>query len=286
MADTAQFCTIMNYKLNELKAARPNDKAIIESFQTAMNNTTEIISPNSRRALLKFPMQFVQPIRTSDGEWTTQLHIWAELGLKDLIKIDPIVLTAKDSNYEPVLKTLVKAALGKTTQIVDYQFIEDMLKTNMCYNAVVVPGDTENTEPGNAWFETDLEGQTVVEYLYNYASGEGEFVGNPPDERILDLISQYADVALKLGDNDFSLGNLDKDEEEKEDADAQTPEMTSNEEGAAQQTEKLDDTDGAVELDEDGNYRPKEPEEGHAGGEGDTAKNLLKVILKLGSLLK
>lgn len=285
MAETAQICTIMNYKLNELKAARPNDKAIIEAFQTAMVNKADIISPNSRRALLKFPMQFVQPIRTSDGEWTTQLHIWAGLQLRDLLRIDPIVLTAKDSNYDSVLKTLVQAALGKSTQVVNYQLIEELLQKNMCYNAVTVPGDTENTEPGNAWYEQDIEGKTVAEYLYDYASGEGDFKGNPPDEHLLALFSRYADTALHLEGEDISFGKV-KEDEPKEDE--QTPEMVPNEEGAAQQTEKLDDTDSAVELDENGNYRPKEPEEGETDGKanGDQTQNLLKVLMKLGSLLQ
>ena len=280
MSETAEICTIMNYKLNELKAARPNDKAIIEAFQNAMNNNSDIISPTSRRALLKFPMQFVQPIRTSDGEWTTQLHIWAALQLKDLLKIDPIVLTAKDSNYDTVLKTLVQAALGKTTQVVNYQLLKELLQKDMCYNAVTVPGDTENTEPGNAWFEQDVEGKTVAEYLYDFASGEGDFRGNPPDEQLLDLISQYADTALRIEGEDLSFDKV-KDEE-------QTPEMVSNEENVAQQTEKLDDTDSAVELDENGNYRPKEPEEDETNGNanGDQTQNLLKVLLKLGSLLQ
>ena len=91
----------MNYKLNELKAARPNDKAIIEAFQTAMVNKADIISPNSRRALLKFPMQFVQPIRTSDGEWTTQLHIWAGLQLRDLLKMS----SSTGNVYSSAIKT-------------------------------------------------------------------------------------------------------------------------------------------------------------------------------------
>lgn len=280
MSDTAQICRIMNYKLNELKTARPADKAIIEAFQVAMNTNADIISPTARRALLKFPMQFIQPIRTSDGEWTTQLHIWAGLQLHDLLKIDPIVLTAKDSNYEPVLKTLVQAALGKQTQTINYPLIEELLQKDMTYNAVTVPGDTENTEPGNAWYEQDIEGKTVAEYLYEFASGDGEFAGNPPDERLLDMFSRYSENALRLeGDSDIT-GTIEDEEEEK------TPEMVPNEEGAAQQTEKLDDTDSAVELDEDGTYRPKEPEEGEDGKEGDNTQNLLKVLLKLGSLLK
>ena len=231
-------------------------------------------------SLLKFPMQFIQPIRTSDGEWTTQLHIWAGLQLHDLLKIDPIVLTAKDSNYEPVLKTLVQAALGKQTQTINYPLIEELLQKDMTYNAVTVPGDTENTEPGNAWYEQDIEGKTVAEYLYEFASGDGEFSGNPPDERLLDMFSKYSENALRLeGDSDIT-GPIEDDEAEK------TPEIVPNEEGAAQQTEKLDDTDSAVELDEDGTYRPKEPEEGEDGKEGDNTQNLLKVLLKLGSLLK
>ena len=276
MAETAQICRIMNYKLNELKNARPNDKAIIEAFQVAMNKA-DIISPTSRRALLKFPMQFVQPIRTSDGEWTTQLHIWAGRQLHDLLMLDPIVLTAKDSNYEPVLKTLIKAALGQQTQTINYPLIEELFQKDMNYKAVTVPGDMENTEPGNAWFETDVEGKTVAEFLYEFASGEGEFKGNPPDAQLLRMFSKYAENSLRMeGDEEF--GNVEADDEEEK-----TPEMEPSEKGGAQPTEKIDETDSAVELDEDGNYRPKEPEDNE--GQGDNAQNLLKVILKLGSLL-
>lgn len=286
MAETANFYRIMNFKLNELKAARPDDRAVIESFQTSMNKQAQLISPDARRALLKFPMQFVQPLRTSDRDWTTQLHIWAAHKLPELLMIDPIVLTAKDSNDDCVLKCLVDAALGRMTEMIDYDFLRQLLQKDMNYNAVTVPGDTENTEPGNAWYERDLDGKTVAEHLYDFAAGEGAFEGQEKNLQLLDLFERYAESALKM----------EGEEEEKESPfvddgtgkkEEKTPEMDPNEENTEDATEKLDvdgDAQGAIELDEDGNYRPVEPESAE-GGEGD-AQNLFKVLLKLGSLLK
>ena len=290
MAETAQFCKIMNYKLNELKDAHPEDRALIEAFQAQMNDKAEVISPTTRRALLKFPMQFVQPIRTSDGEWTTQLHIWADVQLKELLMIDPIVLTAKDSNDDSVLKRLIMAALGKFTQTVNYDLLEKLFKKDMKYNAVVVPGDKEHTEPGNAWYEQDLEGNTVAEYLFNYASGEGEFSGQPQDERILGLFDLYAHDALKLEGVDDPIDHIGEKKSKKKKEEEETEKTPEAEPGESvntdQSTEKLDD-DGdpeeTVELDEDGNYRPKDHD--GTGNQEAVAQNLLKVIMKLGSML-
>ena len=259
----AHISGILNYKLNELKTKRPEDRALIEALQSEITKKVQIISPDTRKSLLQFPIQFTQCIRTSSRDWTTQLHKWADYQLHDLLMIDPIYLTTGDSDNECVLKHLVKAALGLTmTQTVNYELLEELFQKDMNYSAMTVAGDPDSIQPGNAWFEPDLDGKSVIEYLYDYASGEGEFSGHGRDERLLGMFDQYAEKALsmpdeKLPDADFDE-SVDPEEEQKavmqaeearEQSTATNPEDvplatdgTENEEG--KQTVKLSDSIG------------------------------------------
>lgn len=292
----AHISGILNYKLNELKTKRPEDRALIEALQSEITKKVQIISPDTRKSLLQFPIQFTQCIRTSSRDWTTQLHKWADYQLHDLLMIDPIYLTTGDSDNECVLKHLVKAALGLTmTQTVNYELLEELFQKDMNYSAMTVAGDPDSIQPGNAWFEPDLDGKSVIEYLYDYASGEGEFSGHGRDERLLGMFDQYAEKALsmpdeKLPDADFDE-SVDPEEEQKavmqaeearEKSTATNPEDvplatdgTENEEG--KQTETMDEVNGEATVDENSQITPPEQKD---EGE-DKLTKVLNVLVKL-----
>lgn len=272
----------MNHSLNELKSKRPNDVAIIEAIQTEINKKTQIISPSVRKSLLQFPLQFTQRVRTSSRDWTTQLHYWADYQLEDLLRIDPIYLTTGDSNDDSVLKRLVMAALGLTqTQIVNYELLEKIFQKDMKYSALTVAGDPDSAEGGNAWFERDLEGKTVIEYLYDFANGEGEFQGRAPDERILKMFDTYADSALALPE-DMDLPDPDFDEEDKEDIDNinASPETT-DEPTAAPTGEEGHETNPEEQQDLKEVASPDNGEAKEEGGNSDKLSKVLNVLMKL-----
>lgn len=272
----------MNHSLNELKSKRPNDVALIEAIQTEINKKTQIISPSVRKSLLQFPLQFTQRVRTSSRDWTTQLHYWADYQLEDLLRIDPIYLTTGDSNDDSVLKRLVMAALGLTqTQIVNYELLEKIFQKDMKYSALTVAGDPDSAEGGNAWFERDLEGKTVIEFLYDFANGEGEFQGRAPDERIIEMFETYADSALALPE-DMDLPDPDFDEEDKEDIENinASPETT-DEPTAAPAGEEGHETSPEDQQDLKEIASPDNGEAKEEGGNSDKLSKVLNVLMKL-----
>lgn len=158
-----------NRRLNGLKDAYPNDIPLIETVQTLFNKKVVVITDAERRALYRFPMQFIQRIPIGDGEWTTRLHIWADMQLEDLLHIDPMMLTAKNSYGDSVLLSLIMAACGRFTQQVNYDLIQKILSANMSYVSLTVPGDKNSAEEGNAWDGTDFKGTTPMDYLIDMA---------------------------------------------------------------------------------------------------------------------
>ena len=292
----AHISGILNYKLNELKTKRPEDRALIEALQSEITKKVQIISPDTRKSLLQFPIQFTQCIRTSSRDWTTQLHKWADYQLHDLLMLDPIYLTTGDSDNECVLKRLVKAALGLTmTQTVNYELIEELFQKDMNYAAMTVAGDPESIQPGNAWYEQDLDGKSVIEYLYDFASGEGEFAGRERDERLLGMFDKYAEQALSMPDEDLLEADYDESadpeedqkavmqaEEDREHSTASNPEDvplatdgTENDDG--KQTETMDEVNGEATVDENGQIAPPEQK----GDSQDERSKVLNVLLKL-----
>jgi hypothetical protein len=293
---------IFNYMLNELKARKPEDKALIEAMQNDIANKVQIISPETRKSLLQFPIQFTQKIRVNARDWTTQLHKWADFQLHDLLQIDPIYLTTTDSNGDCVLKHLVQAAIGLTmTKTVNYELIEELFQEDMNYAAMTVAGDPESTEPGNAWYEPDIDNKSVIEYLYDFAIGEGEFQGKPRDERLLEMFDKYAERALHMPSDDELTADFDENadpeedqkavmqaEQEREHDSSTDPhdiplatDGTENEEG--KQTEKMDDVNGeTTTVDEDGHIAPANQD---GDNQQDNLSKVLGVLLKLSNSL-
>lgn len=289
---------ILNYKLNELKGRHPDETALIEAIQSEISKKVQIISPETRKSLLQFPIQFTQAVRTSGRDWTTQLHKWADYQLHDLVMLDPIYLTTSDSNNECVLKHLVKAALGITmTQVVNYELIEELFQKDMNYSALTVAGDPESAEPGNAWFEQDLDGKSVIEYLYDFASGEGEFSGKGRDERILAMFDKYAEKAMTLTGEEalpVDIGDTDPEEDQKAVMQAEEDRENSMEtnpqdipiasgESDPQQTETMDEVNGEeASVNENGQIVPPENK---SDDSEDKLSKVLGVLLKLSDSL-
>lgn len=290
---------IFNYKLNELKSKRPDDKALIEAIQSEIVKNVQVISPSTRKSLLQFPIQFTQRIRTSSHDWTTQLHKWADYQLHDLLMLDPIYLTTTNSDNDCVLKHLVKAAIGQTmTQVVNYELIEELFRKDMNYAAMTVAGDPESTEPGNAWYEPDLENKSVIEYLYDFAIGEGEFEGKPRDEKLLKMFDQYAERALAMPtdrelepDFDESLDpeeaqeSVIQAEAERDGSMASKPSdvpLASNGNNEGETTPTMDEVNEKAIVDDNGQIAPPEKDDPNSQ---DKLSKVLGVLLKLSDSL-
>ena len=173
----------LNRCLNSMKNEFPNENALIEGIQDILNKKVVVISDTNKRALRMFPMQFIQRINIGNGEWTTQLHIWADNLVDTFLELDPIVLTARNSYDETVLHHLVMAALGKYTQKIDYIYIQKLLNKNMGYVKLNIPGDETSKMQGNAWAETDNDGRTAMDYLIDRANGD--ILNNVEEDTIL-----------------------------------------------------------------------------------------------------
>lgn len=191
-----------NRALNEMKEAHPDDIALIEGIQQLFNRDVEVISDRSRKALRQFPMQFTQRISRGGGEWTTQLHMWADCQVEDLLKIDPLYLTARNSDDETVLMSLLLAAMGKYTQQVNYDLIQKILDKNMNYVALTRPGDESSKTEGSAWNEKDLEGRSALDYLADFATGTGMFEGSGPDDQVREMLEKFAEEPQEAPETD------------------------------------------------------------------------------------
>ena len=183
----------VNEELNNIKDRFPEETALVESVQKLFNKEVQIISDRSIRALKAFPMQFTKRIPTADGEWTTQLHIWADNQVPELLDIDPLVLTARNSDGECVLMSLLMAATGRFTQQVNYPLIQKILDKDMQFQYLTEPGDESSVQTGNVWDEEDLDHKTPLEYLADFAKGTGVFGGCGQDPLVRQMLENFAD---------------------------------------------------------------------------------------------
>lgn len=183
----------VNEELNNIKDRFPEETALVESVQKLFNKEVQIISDRSIRALKAFPMQFTKRIPTADGEWTTQLHIWADNQVPELLDIDPLVLTARNSDGECVLMSLLMAATGRFTQQVNYPLIQKILDKDMQFQYLTEPGDESSVQTGNVWDEEDLDHKTPLEYLADFVKGTGVFGGCGQDPLVRQMLENFAD---------------------------------------------------------------------------------------------
>lgn len=178
-----------NRRLNGLKDAYPSELPLIEGIQDLFNKRLEVISAANAHALLYNPVQFISPVRTSMGEWTTQLHIWADNLVEQLLMIDPLMLATKDSSGSTVLHSMVMAATGKFTQMMNYDYIQKMLDKNMSFVHLTIPNDPTSKTEGNAWMEKDPYGKTAMDYLIDIANGEETGM---PDDQLAAMLQEFS----------------------------------------------------------------------------------------------
>lgn len=179
---------VLNQRINGLKEAYPDELALIEGIQDLLNKKIEVISEKNRQALRQFPMQFTRRISLGDGEWTTTLHMWADNMVDTLLEIDPLILTCSNSRGESVLHSLVFAATGRFTQMVNYDLIQKMLEKNMSYIEMAIPNNVNSKVEGNAWVCKDALQKTPMDYLVDFANGDSD---NPPDERLQQMLYEF-----------------------------------------------------------------------------------------------
>lgn len=184
----------LNIGLNMLKDKNPTQIPVIEGVQQLFNEKVETATPEQKRSLLMFPMQYAAyRIKQGAGEWTTQLHIWADNLLDTLLQLNPLYLTTRDSNGDTVLHRLVKAAVGEFTEQVNYPFIKKLLDKDMGFVSVQLPFDDASKKAGDAWLMTDVEGKTPMDLLAEFAMGQPES-GMPADDQLLIMLKDFCEA--------------------------------------------------------------------------------------------
>jgi hypothetical protein len=186
----------VNIELNRLKDMNPGQEALIEGVQKLFNEKVETATPEQKRSLLMFPMQYAAyRIRTSPSEWTTQLHRWADNLLDTLLRLDPLYLTTRDSSGDTVLHRMVKAATGEFTEQVDYDYIRKLLDKDMGFVALQSPFEQEGAKAGSVWMLKDVDGNTPMDILADVAIGKPES-GIPADDRLLAMLDEFANAPV------------------------------------------------------------------------------------------
>lgn len=184
----------INIELNRLKDKNPSQAALIEGVQKLFNEKVKTATPEQKRALMMFPMQYAAyRIKTSPSEWTTQLHMWADNMLDTILQLNPLYLTTRDSSGDTVLHRLVKAALGEYTDEVNYDFIKKLLDKDMGFVALQSPFENEGAKAGSVWMMKDVDGCTPMDLLADYAIGKPE-AGIPTDDRLLVMLDEFANA--------------------------------------------------------------------------------------------
>lgn len=187
----------VNIELNRLKDKNPGQEALIEGVQQLFNEKVETATPEQKRSLLMFPMQYAAyRIKTSPSEWTTQLHKWADNLLDTLLQLNPLYLTTRDSSGDTVLHRLVKAATGEFTERVDYDFIKKLLAKDMGFVMLQSPFEQEGAKAGTAWMLKDVDGNTPMDLLADYAIGKPE-AGIPADDQLLMMLDEFANTPVE-----------------------------------------------------------------------------------------
>lgn len=173
--------------LNGVKEFVPEAISLLESA-TAELDDIQPITDKEKKALIQHPMQFVRRISKENGEWTTQLHIWAENGVSEILDLDPIYLGFKDSYGNSVLMCLTVAATGTHTGQMDYDMIEEIVTGDYCYEESVSDDDTDGVVVKNAMDETDIHGKTPLDYLSDIANGTGDYSEDGQDMLLQEIL--------------------------------------------------------------------------------------------------
>lgn len=193
--DKRPFYAILTGIMNEF----PDSATIVESVKAGFDEVPPI-TEKEIRALKQYPLQFVKRIAIEDehGEWTTQLHIWAENGVSAILDLDPMFLGFKNSHGDSVLMCLTVGASGTHTGKIDYDLIKKIMDRDYSYEEKVKNdnGDDELVTK-NAIDETDINGKTPIQYLAEIAYGKGEYEGDEPDMVLQQILT--GDVPTEEG---------------------------------------------------------------------------------------
>lgn len=181
-----------NY-LNQMKDENPDAFGLIESIQGEFESTFESISDDERKALRNLPIQFIERVPQEDGGWTTNLHIWAENGVEDVLDLDPMILAHKNGYGDTVLMALVVGATGAHTEVINYKLIQKILETELDYEDIERVDGNDVITPVNALDILDLNGQSVLDYLLDFAYATGPYEGQLPDEKLQMLLKYFAE---------------------------------------------------------------------------------------------
>lgn len=197
--------------LNDLKDTNPNSIQIIESIQNTFDESFESISDSEKKALKLFPLQFIKRIPQENQEWTTQLHIWGDNAVADLLNLDPILLSHKNSYGDTVLMCLVNAALGAYTEVIDYDLIKRILDTDMSFEYTETLKDGKETPiKSNVLEIEDLNGQTPLNFLIDYAYADGNYKGQEVDPILQKILQEFAE-AMECADESDDLDEYELD---------------------------------------------------------------------------
>lgn len=198
--------------LNDMKDSHPDAFSLIESIQSEFERSYEAISDKERKSLRNEPIQYIVGIPDGDS-WTTQLHIWAEQGVPEILKLDPMYLAYKNGYGDSVLMSMIVGATGTHTETVNYKLIFDILSTDMDYEYIEREGDKEITLKANSLEETDANGDTVLDYLMDFAFSTGKYTGQPEDIELQAILRHFAGYMDELGDNEPEVVKIEKVEE-------------------------------------------------------------------------
>ena len=237
MIDKRKF----HHFLNNLKDEHTEQVELLEVIQKDFEKKVDGISSNELKALKRYPIQYVKRIQLKDGEWTSQLHIWAEQCVPQILDLDSVFLAYKNSVGDSVLMSFIVGCTGSYTETVNYELIQKALDTDLSYEDIEKDENQEETVTiKNALDEKDLNGQTVLEYLINFAYAVEQFVNTEPDEQLQEILKDFSQLRKKQVAEEQSI-QKDRDNQKAEE-DAQTQALAKEEEEAETKT----DDDGFV----------------------------------------
>lgn len=191
MQDKRNFYNILRIAKN----LYPEKTSLIESIQGKFDALFETITDRQKLALRSFPHQFIKKIHQEDGSWVSQLHLFAESGVKEVLNIDPKLLSYKNSNGESVLMAYCIGATGTLTGFINHDAIEDMLYKDYSYD------DQEKDADGNLFLikkntldEEDFFGQTILDHLIDIAYATGDYSNDLPDDKLQNILEDFSGV--------------------------------------------------------------------------------------------
>ncbi len=181
--------------INLIRVAKdnfPEKKALIESIENQFNSLFESITDKQRLGLRRYPLQYVNKIYQDGGEWTSKLHIWAEECVPDILELDPVILSFKNSHGDTVLTCFVRGATGSLTDVMNYDALRLLLSKNYWFDDSSTDKDgVTTTERVDALAIPDVYGERPLDYLIDIAFAQGEYSDDLPDAELQQILHQY-----------------------------------------------------------------------------------------------